>query len=51
VAVELDEVHRLGEEDARFRRSIVSSEESLTTIAEASIRKLDELRETYVFSD
>ena len=46
VEVTLDEVRRLGEEDAGFRRSIVSSEESLTTIAEASIRKLYELRDS-----
>jgi superfamily II DNA or RNA helicase len=46
VEVSLDEVRRLGEEDAGFRRSIVSSEATLTTIAEASIRKLRELRES-----
>lgn len=46
VEVSLDEVRRLGEEDAAFRRSIVSSEATLTTIAEASIRKLRELRES-----
>lgn len=46
VEVSLDEVRRLGEEDAGFRRSIVSSEATLTTIAEASIRKLQEMRET-----
>lgn len=45
VVVTLDEVRKLGEEDAKFRRSIVSSEESLTTIVDASIRKLNELRE------
>lgn len=45
VEVSLDEVRRLGEEDAKFRRSIVSSEATLTTIAEASIRKLRDLRE------
>lgn len=45
VEVSLDEVRRLGEEDAQFRRSIVSSAATLTTIAEASIRKLRELRE------
>lgn len=44
VEVSLDEVRRLGEEDAGFRRSIVSSEATLTTIAEASIRKLRDLR-------
>lgn len=45
VEVGLDEVRRLGEEDAGFRRSIVSSEATLTTIAEASIRKLRVMRE------
>lgn len=45
VEVTLEEVRRLGEQDAGFRRSIVSSETTLTTIAEASIRKLEELRE------
>lgn len=44
IEVSLDEVRRLGEEDAGFRRSIVSSAATLTTIAEASIRKLQELR-------
>lgn len=46
VEVTLDEVRRLGEEDAGFRRSIVSSETTLTTIAEASIRKLQQMRES-----
>lgn len=46
VEVSLDEVRRLGEEDAGFRRSIVSSEATLTTIAEASIRKLQQMRES-----
>jgi len=45
VEVSLDEVRRLGERDAGFRRSIVSSEATLTTIAEASRQKLVELRE------
>lgn len=45
VEVSLDEVRRLGESDAGFRRSIVSSEASLTTIAEASRQKLFELRD------
>lgn len=45
VEVPLEEVRRLGEVDATFRRSIVSSEASLTTIAEASRQKLLELRE------
>lgn len=45
VEVSLDEVRQLGERDAGFRRSIVSSEATLTTIAEASRQKLFELRE------
>nr|WP_079594936.1 DEAD/DEAH box helicase family protein [Mycobacteroides abscessus] len=45
VEIPLEEVRRLGEIDAGFRRSIVSSEASLTTIAEASRQKLFELRE------
>lgn len=44
VEVSLDEVRRLGEEDADFRRSIVTSTETLNTIADASIRELDKLR-------
>ena len=42
--VPLDEVVRLGEEDAKFRRSIVTSEETLNTIVDASIRALHALR-------
>ena len=45
IEVGLDEVRRLGEQDAGFRRSIVSSDETLTTIVDASIRKLTELRD------
>lgn len=45
VEVGLDEVRKLGETDAEFRRSIVSSEETLTTIVDASIRKLHERRQ------
>lgn len=45
IAVSLDEVIKLGEEDADFRRSIVSSEESLSTIVHCSINKLKILRE------
>lgn len=41
IEVSLEEVRRLGEEDADFRRSIVSSTETLVTIADASIRELD----------
>jgi superfamily II DNA or RNA helicase len=42
--VTLDEVRRLGEEDADFRRSIVTSQETLDTIVDASINELEELR-------
>ncbi|MHA7269882.1 DEAD/DEAH box helicase [Arthrobacter sp. HLT1-20] len=45
VEVSLDEVRRLGETDAKFRRSIVSSDETLTTIVDASLQKLSEMRE------
>lgn len=45
VEVSLEEVRRLGERDAGFRRSVVSSDATLTTIAEASRQKLSELRE------
>lgn len=45
VEVDLDEVRRLGEEDAYFRRSIVSSKETLDTIVDASITELRRLRE------
>ena len=44
ITVDFDEVRRLGETDASFRRSIVSSEETLTTIVDASIQKLRDLR-------
>jgi superfamily II DNA or RNA helicase len=44
VEVSLDEVRRLGETDAEFRRSIVSSRETLTTIVDASIRELRRIR-------
>lgn len=43
--VNLAEVRRLAESDANFRRGIVSSEETLTTIVDASIRELEKLRE------
>ena len=46
VEVGLDEVRRLGEIDADFRRSIVSSEATLDTIVDASITELRRLRET-----
>jgi superfamily II DNA or RNA helicase len=45
VEISLDEVRRLGEDDADFRRSIVTSNETLNTIVSASIRELDKLRE------
>lgn len=44
VQVDLDEVRRLGEEDADFRRSIVTSEETLNTIVDASIREVERIR-------
>jgi len=44
IEVSLDEVRRLGEEDASFRRSIVSSQETLTTIIDASIHELRRIR-------
>ena len=46
VEVSLDEVRRLGEEDADFRRSIVTSTETLNTIVDASIRELDKRRKS-----
>ena len=45
IEVPLEEVRRLGEEDADFRRSIVTSTETLNTIVDASIRELDRLRD------
>ena len=44
VEVDLDEVRRLAETDADFRRGIVSSTETLNTIVDASIRELERLR-------
>lgn len=44
IEVSLEEVRRLGEQDADFRRSIVTSEETLNTIVDASIRELDKRR-------
>ncbi len=44
IEVPLEEVIRLGEEDAKFRRSIVTSKETLDTIVNASIHQLIELR-------
>lgn len=45
IEVSLDEVKRLGETDADFRRSIVTSEETLFTIVDASIRALNRIRQ------
>lgn len=45
VEVTLEEVRKLGEEDADFRRSIVTSTETLNTIVDASIRELDRIRQ------
>ena len=45
VEVSLEEVIRLGEDDADFRRSIVSSKETLITIVDVSIRELERIRE------
>lgn len=44
IEVTLDEVRRLGEVDSDFRRSIVTSNETLNTIVDASIRELDRIR-------
>ena len=44
IEVPLEEVIRLGEEDADFRRSIVTSTETLNTIVDASIRELDRIQ-------
>jgi superfamily II DNA or RNA helicase len=45
ITVALDEVRKLGEEDADFRRSIVTSTETLNTIVDASLRELNALRQ------
>ncbi len=45
IEVSLPEVYRLGEQDSGFRRSIVTSQETLSTIVDASIRELDRIRE------
>lgn len=45
IEVSLEEVIRLGEEDADFRRSIVTSKESLYTIVDASITQLMRMRD------
>lgn len=45
IEVSLKEIISLGESDPAFRRSIVSSEETLATIVDCSIRELRGLRE------
>ncbi|WP_217897091.1 hypothetical protein, partial [Granulicella rosea] len=44
IEVSLQEVRQLGEQDSDFRRSIVTSTETLNTIVDASIRELHKLR-------
>ncbi len=44
IEASLDEVRRLGEDDSDFRRSIVTSTETLNTIVDASIRELAKRR-------
>ena len=44
IVVSLAEVRKLGEDDSDFRRSIVTSKETLNTIVDASIRELDRIR-------
>ena len=44
IEVPLEEVRRLGEHDAEFRRSVVTSTETLNTIVDASIRELERIR-------
>ena len=46
IEVDLEEVRRLGEKNADFRRSIVTSKETLSTIVDASIGELYKLRDT-----
>lgn len=45
VEVDLDEVRRLGADDSDFRRSIVTSTETLSTIVDASIMEMNNLRD------
>jgi superfamily II DNA or RNA helicase len=45
VEVALEEVIRFGEDDADFRRTIVTSTETLNTIVDASIRELERIRQ------
>ncbi len=44
IEVELEEVIRLAKEDANFRRGVLLSKESLTTIVDASIQELNRIR-------
>ena len=44
IEIDLDEVKRLAETDSQFRRGIVSSPETLHTIVDASIKRLNELK-------
>ncbi|MGI1678069.1 MAG: DEAD/DEAH box helicase family protein [Cellvibrionaceae bacterium] len=44
IEISLDDVRRLGEQDAQFRRGILTSQETLNTIVDASIRELNKLR-------
>ena len=44
IEVDLDEVRRLGQKEPKFRRGIVTSQETLSTIVDASIRELFKLR-------
>jgi superfamily II DNA or RNA helicase len=46
IEVSLKDVIALGEQDSDFRRSIVSSKESLATIVDCSIREMYQLRRT-----
>jgi superfamily II DNA or RNA helicase len=46
IEVSLKEVIELGEQDSDFRRSIVSSKQSLATIVDCSIREMRKLRES-----
>lgn len=46
IEVSLKEVIELGEQDSNFRRSIVSSKQSLATIVDCSIREMRKLRES-----
>jgi superfamily II DNA or RNA helicase len=43
--VGIEEIRRLGEADSKFRRGIVMSDESLTTIVDAAIGELERIRE------